>query len=171
MHQIDSAADVGKIQRILQRRVAAADDGDVFSPEKRAVAGGAVAHAAAGERFLTGAAEFAALHAVRNNNSLCLIALGMSCYYLGVGGKLCLCDGFKVNLRAKRFCLRVNLLGEFRPCDAGDGGIIFNFIRNGNLATIEIFLQQDRAQPRPLCIDSRSQSGAARADDDNIRHK
>ena len=94
----------------------------------------------------------------------------MGRYHLGVGGKLRLRDGFKADLRAERFCLPVNLLGEFWPCDAGDGGIIFNFVGNGDLAAVEILLQQDCAQTRPLRINSRGQPGAARADDDNIRH-
>ena len=57
MHQHHTAADVGEIQRLLDRGIAAADHHDVLSFVEEAVAGGAGRDAAAHEFRLRGQAE------------------------------------------------------------------------------------------------------------------
>ena len=49
MHQVDLACDVGKIERFLDRGIAAADDRHVLVTEEEPVAGGAGGHALAHE--------------------------------------------------------------------------------------------------------------------------
>ena len=57
MHQSDVGGDVGQIERLFHRRIAAADDRDRLASIEKPVAGRASRDALAAEGFLRGQAE------------------------------------------------------------------------------------------------------------------
>src|ERR1700722_19550595 len=73
MNQPNTATEACEEERLFQRRVAAADDDDLFIAEKRAVAGGTGRDAAPAEPLLAGDVEPARARAGRNDHGFGLV--------------------------------------------------------------------------------------------------
>ena len=73
MDDVDLRRELREEGRLLHRRVAAADDGDLALAEEEAVAGRAVRDAAAGEPVLAGDADLAVRRAGREDDGLGLV--------------------------------------------------------------------------------------------------
>ena len=168
--QVHLFGDIRHIERILQRRVAAADDRHGLAAEKRAVAGGAVGDAPADELFLAVHAERTVLAAGGDDHRLGFI--------LPLGGH----DGFgvavvadlkrllKLDLRAQRLCLLIHLGSKIKARDMRRDRVIFDMRCVDDLSAVAHGLQHQHALGSAPRIDRRCETGRTCADNDNIRH-
>ena len=168
--QVHVGADVGQEQGVLQGGVAPAHHRRVPAPEEVAVAGGAVAHAPAGQPLLAGHLQLPAADAVGDDHRPALIGVsagghGLVCALVGQGG-----HPLKADVRAQGLGLLVEVHGEVRPGDLLAARPVLNVRRGGRLAAGGAPLQQQGGVPGPLGVDGGGQARRAGADDNDVVH-
>ena len=136
-----------EIQRLFDRRVAAADDHEGLLAEhgERAVAHGACAHAVAPELLLAGEIQTAGLGARRDDERVrgvggvfvldgLVVAHGVEPVFEGAGGEVDLCHGLGDDFGAAGLGLLAHLVHELAALDHLETGEVLDFVRGRQLA-------------------------------------
>ena len=163
-------ADARKIERVLQRGGAPADDRHIPPAEERAVADGAVGHAAVREAVFAGNAE-AAAHRARGKHHGARIVGRLPCRQAeAVGGLLRRLDAALDKCRAEREHLLPH--GGRKHCAgrAGQTRIVFDFGGENHLPAADLPLKHKRGQPRAAGVNRGAHTRRACADNRNIVH-
>ena len=164
----DVGRDVGEMQRLLNRGVAAADHGDLLAAEEEPVAGRAGRDAEALERLFARKTKVFGLRSGRQNDRLRRErASAVAANDERPLSKLEPDHVLALDARADVFGLRPHLLHEPRPLDRlGETGIILHVGRGHQLAALLEAGQHQRFQESARGIDRRRVGGWPGADDD-----
>ena len=159
----------GEIERILHRRIAAADDGHALAAVESAVAGGAVADAAADVFQFPGNAKFARRGAEGENERAGL-------KFAAIQRQALVFHVDRAHLGILRFHAEAGrLIGkshhQFRAAHAlGKAGIVFQTVGGGRLSARQTALDEYRLPAGARGVHARGQPRRAAADDRNVIH-
>ncbi len=161
---------VREVERLLDRRVAAADHDHFAVAEKEAVAGRAGRNAAAPERLLRGKAEPPGRRSGRNDQCVRLIAIaGIADAHEGTPGEIDLDDGVEEQPGADMLGLGLHLLHQPWALDhVREAWVVLDIRRYGELPTGLDPLHQHGLEARTRCIDRRRIAGRTRSEDQNL---
>ena len=169
--QMDGAANAGKIQRILQRRIAAAYYGNLLSAEKRAVTDCTPANAVTCQPILTGYIQMSAANSHGKNHPagfIADVAVGadpqMIALRLQTGGL------FKGSGYPQLLHLLSEPHGKLPALGIGRTRHIFNDAGFRHLTAEGLFLHQKGASSCPETVEGGSQTCGTAADDADIIH-
>ena len=170
MDELQRLREAREEKTLLEGAVAPADDREVISFEERAVADGAVRHAAPVELLLAGNAQLRRLAADGDDDRV-----------RGMSGAVVHLDDLAVALLTDLLHLRVRLdlqtefprvLGHFRrELGAGDGleaRIVFDELCVEDLAAGVLGFEQDHVHVRSRRVQTRGEPGGTAADDDHV---
>ena len=153
---------------LLQRRVSAADHGDLFLFEKGPVADGALRNAAPLKLALTRDAELLGL-AARGQNDVVrrvLSVFGLHDVLRAAPADPGDADGFQVD--AELDGLVGHALGEFRPGDVIEPRVVLDRLGVEQLAARGAALEHHGFDPRSSGVQGGGQAGRPSADDDHV---
>ena len=153
---------------LLQRRVSAADHGDLFLFEKGPVADGALRNAAPLKLALTRDAELLGL-AARGQNDVVrrvLSVLGLHDVLRAAPADPGDADGLQVD--AELDGLVGHALGEFRPGDVIEPRVVLDRLGVEQLAARGAALEHHGFDPRSSGVQGGGQAGRPSADDDHV---
>ncbi len=170
MHQQHLAGDIGEIERLFDRGIAAADHDHLLAAVEEAVAGGAGRHAVAQKAVLGGQPEIARLGAGGDDQGVGGV-FGMAVAFeperaaLEIGRDDVVVD----HLGADMLGLEPHLLHQPRALDhVGEAGIVLDVGGGGHLAAGVDALDKERLHHGARGVDARGVAGGARADDDQF---
>ncbi len=172
VHHRHLGGELGQEDRLLHRRVAAADDDRLGLAEERGIAGGAVADAAAGELLLAGDAQLLVLGAHRQHDRARAV-LGIADPHAVHAARLAReLDAIGLvgdQPRAEALGLVAELLHHLRAHHAvGEAGVVLHVGRLLQQAAPGEALDHQRAQVRARGVQRRRVPGRAAADDDHV---
>jgi hypothetical protein len=157
--------------------VAAADDGDLFSGEEEAVAGGAGADSVADEGLLGGEIEPACAGAGCDDEGAGVDGLVAEVEGEGMFGEIDGAEMGHAQLGAEADGLLLHVLDKVGALDAfGPAGKVFDQGGDGELAAGLVAFEDERLEVGACSVDGGGESGAAGAEDDSVarrvfRHK
>ena len=163
MHEQHLACDIGEVDRLLDRGVAAADHDHLLAAEEEAVAGGASRDAIASEALLGGKPEPARLGAGGDDEGVggvfgMAVALEPERAALEVG----LEDVVAHDLGADMFGLRAHLVHEPGALDhVGEARIVLDISGGGHLPARHDALDEERLQHGARGVDACGVAGGA----------
>src|SRR6266511_3165354 len=157
-------------EALLERRVAAADDGQVHALEERAIADGAVGDTLAVELLLARHLELLGLAAHRDDHGVRRVTRPVLEFDdLAVRLAPDLLDALQLDLQAELLCVLAHLLGEV---EAGDGFLtrpVLDEVGVEELAP-DARREQDRVHVRAGRVQSGGEARGAAADDRSEEH-
>jgi MFS family permease len=168
MHQIDLLTQIGQIQRVFQRRVAAADDRHRFPLKEAAVAGGAIGHAAAHQFALAGHAQLPLFGTAGNDHAASLIGALAGIHRFDLARKIDPGNFIIGHLGTAGLGLLSHLGRQFGTGDIDKAGIVGNLISRSRLSTGEKRLDHQGFQSRATGINARRKAGRAGTDNNQI---
>src|SRR5581483_49682 len=167
--QRDLACEPGEEQSFLHSRVAAANYGDLFSGEEKAIAGGAGRDAVSNERLLVFEPQPARRRAARNDQGA-----GPNCIFADLNGERPLAevgasDMPQLVLRSETRSLAAHVLDQFRPLDSfREAGKVFNQRGERELTARFVPLNDQRLEVGACGVERGGMAGAARAYDEYV---
>ena len=170
VNQPHMRTDARKIERILQRGVAPADDRHIPPAEERAVADGAIGHAAMREAFLARYAEMAALGARCKNDGPRVVGLLPRRQAEPVGGLLRCLDAPLNERRTEGKHLLPHGGRKRRARSAGQPRIVFDLGGEDHLPAADLPLKHKHGQPRAAGVNRGAHPCGSCADNRNIVH-
>ncbi len=168
MYQVDPAAQVGKVEGVLQGGVAAPHHRSLLAAEKSSVAGGTVRNALSGKLSLAGTAQLAAPGPVGNDDRIGgVLTTGGGDVLGGLpqlhGGHL-LQQHFGTGLGR----LVVKGHGQLGAADPPHTGVVFNLGGVYHLAAVNALFQHRHTKAGTAGVQGGAQTGGACADHGNI---
>src|SRR5439155_1008573 len=162
-------AELRAIEAVLHRGVAAADDHNIESFEKEAVAGGTRTHPAALETLLVRKAEVLRVRAGRDDHGTALVhSLGSPDFERALR-EVHLRNVVVDEVRLEPLRLLAPELHQLGTLDAlREAGIVLDVGRDHELSARDRARDHERLQVRPRRINRGGQARGARADDDDI---
>ena len=168
----DLAGELGEEDRLLHRRVSAADDQRLAAAEEGGVAGRAVADAAAGELVLAGNAEFLVLGSHRQHDgprAVLGVADPHAVQAAGLAGELDAIGLLGQQARAEALGLLAELQHDVRPHDAlGEAGKVLDVGRLLQQPAPGEALDHERVEVGASGVQSRRVPSRSAADDDHV---
>ena len=163
--------EVRQVERLLHRRVAAADHGDVLAAEEEPVAGGAGGHAEARQLPLARDAEPARLGAGRDHHGVAEIGVARIAHGAErPRGEVHARHHVLHHLGADMARLGAELLHEPGPLHRlGEARVVLHIGGDGELPARLQPRDEDRLQPCARGVDRRGVAGGAGADDQEAR--
>ena len=156
MHERDRVGEPGEEHRLFERRVAAADHGDVLALEEEPIARGAPRDAAAGEPLLALDPELAVGRPHREHDGVrAVLDTVDGADRLHGAGELDLGRVVVDDARTEALGLRAHLLHEVGPHDAlGEAGEVLDLGRGDERAAgLDRTREHDGCEPRPREVD------------------
>ena len=169
MHDRDEGRVPRQVQSLLQCAVAAADDDDLFIPEKMPVAGGAIRNAAPGECLLAGDFQLSGRRARRDDDRI-----RQKDFLVGFHAERAFFQRninrlVEENFRAEAFRLLMKIADEFLPAHAlRESGVVFNRIGFGNLPAQILAGKYYRREIRARGVKRGGQPGGTGADNQHF---
>ncbi len=169
MEERDLGGEAGEEERFFHGGVAAADDGDVFAAEEKAVAGGAAGDAVADEGLLAGQAEPARAGAGGDDERAGVDFAGGGLEPDRVGAEFGGVEVRELKLGAEAGGLLLHVVDELGALDAfGPAGKVFDQRGDGELAAGLVAFKNERLEAGAGGVDGGGESGAAGAEDYGI---
>ncbi len=171
MHQRHLVGVVGEVQRLLHRRVAAADHDDLLAAVEEAVAGGAGRHPVALELLLGGEAEPFRLGAGGEHHGLGEVdRAGIADEAEGTAGEVRADEVIVDHPRADVFGLGAHLVHQPRTLDdVGEARIVLDIGGDRHLAARLDAGDEHGLQHRPRRVNGSGVAGRARTDNEELR--
>jgi hypothetical protein len=168
----DFGREASEEESLFHGRVAAADDGDLFSGGEESVTGGTGADAVADESLLGGEIEPARGSTRGDDESAGVDGLMAQVEREGAFGEI---DGAEVShpeLGAEADCLLLHVLDELRALDTlGPAGEVFDQRGDGELAAGLVAFEDERLEVGACGVNGSGKSGAAGAEDDSVARR
>ena len=170
LHHGDFLRRLGKQQRLLQCRVAAADYNHMPVLVERAVTHRAKRHAVAEELVLAGYAEQPMARAGGQNDRPRREDLPAAAHMKVAAAALDARDLLDLDVRALLEHLPDHLVGKLTAADRQKRGVVLDLRREGHLPAEAAFLDDEHALAGAARIQSGGQPRRAAADDDDVMH-
>src|ERR1043165_7940114 len=155
-------------RRLLHRRVAAADDRDLFAAEEESVAGRAVGDAETLQLFLRGEAALHGRGAGGDDQRVALEDVLVGGDLERMGAEVDALDLLHLEDGAEALGLLAHEVHELRPEDSfGEAGVVFNVRGDGELPARLQSFEDERSEVGAGEVDRGGASGRAGADDDH----
>ena len=167
---VDLFAQVGKIQGVFQRAVAAADDRGGPARKKASVTGRAVGNAGTGQTRFVSQAQFALFSARRQDYGFRLQNVGAAVQPLHLARKLRPFNRLKGERSAGLLCVGLHFHGEFRAVDPGKARIVVYFIGGRRLPARKRRIRRPACSARSRAVNGGRQARGTRSDDDYVIH-
>ena len=165
----DGSGIAGQEFRFFHSGVAAADDRNVLFAEEKAVAGGAVGDAAAGEFLFTRDIQRQMVGSCGDDDAFAFVGGDTGFDHQRLRAEIHAFHHIGDDLRAEFFRLFAEFIHQFRPADGvHKSRIVFNIRGQGGLSAEGRSADDHRGQPRPSGVNRRAQSRGTRADDENF---
>ena len=166
MDEGDLPGDVGKVQRFLDRGIAAADHCDLLVAVEEAVAGGAGGYAAAGELLLRGQAQVLGRRAGGDDQRIAAVFAAVTDQAEGLFGQLHGVDVVEDHLGVEALGVLLETPHEVGAHHAvGIGGPVVDLGRGHQLAALGEAGDQHRIQVGAGGVDGSGIAGGAGAED------
>ena len=168
--QRDLAPEPGEVDRLLQRRVAAADHGDLLAPEEEPVAGGAGRDAVTHQAALRLQAEVLGRGAGGDDDGAGAMLLPRVVHQPeGPPGEVGFHDPPLKAARAEALGLLAEEVHQLRTLDAvGEAGVVLHLGGDGQLSAGLDAFEDQGIEVRPRGVDRRREARRPGADDDDI---
>ncbi len=157
-------------QRLLQRAVPAADNGGDAVFIESAVAHRAVGNAAAEQLLLARQTEMAVLRARGEDHGAAFVYAVLRADGEILSGALHGDHFADVGFGVEREHLLEHPLGELRPADGGDAGVVFHARRIGDLAAVALAFEKKNGFPASAGINGGGHSRRAAPGNDDVVH-
>ena len=170
VNEIHGFTDIGEQQRLLQRAVPAADNGGDAVFIESAVAHRAVGNAAAEQLLLARQTEMAVLRARGEDHGAAFVCAVLRANGEILSGALHGDHFADVGFGVEREHLLEHPLGELRPADGGDAGVVFHARRIGDLAAVALAFEKKNGFPASAGINGGGHSRRAAPGNDDVVH-
>ena len=167
MYDIDFVAEAREEDRVLDRNIAAADDGCVLLSVEGSVAGSAVGYAHAGICVFARNSELSVLSAHCEDDCPGFVCPHIRGDFFDFSAQIELRDGLCHEFRPEILGVLLHFHGQVGAADARKTRIIVNFICVDDLtAAHEVLLDDDEVELRAGRVDGCGHTGGAGTDDD-----
>ena len=170
MNDVKLVREAREEEALLERAVAAADDGEIVAFEERPVAHRAVRDTLAVVLRLAGDAELHRFAADRDDDRVGAVGgavLELDDLAVPVDADL-LHARVRLDLEAELAGMLRHLLGELRPRHRREAGVVLDQVGVEDLATGVLALEEDGAHVGARRVQSRGEPGGPAADDDQV---
>src|SRR6478736_1127843 len=169
MEEVDLRGEAGQVRRLLEGRVAAADDRDLLVSEEEAIARGAGRHAAAAEASLAFEPEPQRGRARGDDDRVGPVLDAAGPDAEGPRGEVDALDVDVVDPAAEPFRLLAELGHQLRPEDPlREARVVLDVAGDHQLAAGDDAGEDDRIEVRPRGVDRGGQAGRTGSDDQEL---